>query len=343
MGSDRNPQDDAGVPDLDLDIPKGQSVPLRPSRRHQVLALSGGGYRGLYSATFLQHAETHFSAPVGKHFDLLAGTSIGALMAAALAFDVPATMIAEKIIEHGPKIFPRRRMLTWTKRTFFRAPYSSETLKEAVTDTIGSENANRSMKTVEKPLLIVALNYTNGSPEVFRSRGLAGLKASDATVLEAVLSSAAAPTYFPPQVVNNETLIDGGVIANGPELLAACEGCGELGWHPDDIYILAVGTASRRQGAALAPIGRPSAFSWMVRRSLFQSTLAAQEVLAASQCRTLFGQRYYRIDREPSEKQVPAIREFDLTSVAAKNTLESLANASWEEHRSNALFRNFFV
>jgi hypothetical protein len=327
---------------IDASLPTGAKAAPREARRRQILALGGGGYRGLYSATFLDYVEEGFPGRVAKKFDLLAGTSIGGLIAAALVFEVPAATIAEKMIKHGPLIFPRS-FLTPAKQMVFRAPYSAETLKSAVIDTIGKENAALSMKEVEKPLAICAVNYTHGSPKIFRSAGLAEGEATDATVLQAVLASAAAPTYFPPQLVGGETLVDGGIIANAPELLALCEGCGRFGWRLQDTYVLSLGTASRSQGAALGSLGSPSVVSWMVRRKLFQATMAAQEVLAESQCRTLLGERYYRVDREPAQQQVAAIREFDYATKEAKETLQSLASESWNEHQSRAEFRGYFA
>src|ERR1700760_1572854 len=167
----------SGVPagnHIDLELPKEAFALPRSARRRQILALSGGGYRGLYSAAFLAHAEDHFGCHTGTQFDLLAGTSIGGLIGAALALDIGAESIVGKIIQHGPLIFRRLPLLTKTRQLWFRAPYSAETLKAAVIDTIGLENANRSLTEVEKPLAICAVNYTHGSPKIFRSRGLAG-------------------------------------------------------------------------------------------------------------------------------------------------------------------------
>jgi patatin-like phospholipase/acyl hydrolase len=223
-------EDDAETSAIDVGLPLGKKPKPRKPKRLQILALSGGGYRGLYTATFLEHVEKHFGCKICTNFDLIAGTSIGALLAVSLALEIPASTVASKIVKHGPKIFDRTRLVTWTKKTFFTAPYASKALETAVVDTIGRANADLSLKVLTKPLALVAVNYTSGAPYIFRSKGLAGNDATDATVLEAVLSSTAAPTYFPPQKVNGQTLIDGGVIANAPEVLAVSEACGTLGW-----------------------------------------------------------------------------------------------------------------
>ncbi|MBK6864394.1 MAG: patatin-like phospholipase family protein [Ideonella sp.] len=45
----------------------------------QALSLTGGGYRGLFTARALQVIEDHIHLPIGQRFDLTCGTSIGAL------------------------------------------------------------------------------------------------------------------------------------------------------------------------------------------------------------------------------------------------------------------------
>ena len=59
----------------------------------QILALSGGGFRGLYTAKLLASLEEATGKPIGRHFDLLAGTSIGGILALALACEVPTARL----------------------------------------------------------------------------------------------------------------------------------------------------------------------------------------------------------------------------------------------------------
>lgn len=311
-------------------------------RRVQILALSGGGYRGLYSASVLEHVEAHYGLRTSGRFDLLVGTSIGGLIAAALSLDIPAAVISAKIAEHGPRIFKRRRVWTKLKQLAVRAPYSGSALRAAVLETIGQDRAGQPLASLDKPLAICAVNFTHGRPEILRSRGLAGAGASQVSLVDAVLASAAAPTYFPPRRIATDLLIDGGLIANAPELVGVSEACGYLHHAFERLYVLAIGTAARRQGAALGSIGQPSTLGWMVRRGLFQATLGAQEALAASQCAILLGDRYYRVDNEPGQSQVAAIRDLDRTSMEATETLRSLAGDSWNDHRARPAFRRFF-
>ena len=79
-----------------------------------VLSLDGGGMRGLYSATVLKvlgerFAKLQQSGPfdIGKGFDLVVGTSTGAILAAGIAAGVPINEIANLYEKIGPRIFPR--------------------------------------------------------------------------------------------------------------------------------------------------------------------------------------------------------------------------------------------
>jgi len=58
----------------------------------RILALAGGGYLGLYTATVLaETGEARVGEPLGRRFDLIAGTSVGAIAALAMAFEVPCS------------------------------------------------------------------------------------------------------------------------------------------------------------------------------------------------------------------------------------------------------------
>jgi len=59
---------------------------LPTSRPLRVLSLAGGGFLGLYTAVVLEGLEERAGKPLGRRFDLLAGTSIGGLLSLALAY-----------------------------------------------------------------------------------------------------------------------------------------------------------------------------------------------------------------------------------------------------------------
>ena len=61
------------------------NLPDWPPGRFQVLALDGGGIRGLYTASLLGALEKGIGRPIVDHFDLIAGTSTGGIIALGLA------------------------------------------------------------------------------------------------------------------------------------------------------------------------------------------------------------------------------------------------------------------
>lgn len=63
----------------------GQRNKMDSDNRFYILALDGGGTRGIYSAQVLAHVEDTFDVPIRDCFDLIAGTSTGSIIAGAAA------------------------------------------------------------------------------------------------------------------------------------------------------------------------------------------------------------------------------------------------------------------
>lgn len=81
------------------------------------LALSGGGYKGLFTAHVLTELEKQFGCPIAQKFDLIAGTSIGGIISLALALEIPAEEIEQMFLKKGKKDFQKTLFLI--KWTFF--------------------------------------------------------------------------------------------------------------------------------------------------------------------------------------------------------------------------------
>lgn len=75
-----------------------------------VLALSGGGYRGLRTAAILAELEAVMGRPIAAHFDLICGTSAGGMLAFGLANEIPASKLKGMFEDQGSRIFSRRDM-----------------------------------------------------------------------------------------------------------------------------------------------------------------------------------------------------------------------------------------
>ncbi|WP_305806975.1 patatin-like phospholipase family protein, partial [Stenotrophomonas sp. YIM B06876] len=90
-----------------FNLPAGK--PVVPKQRVKVLSLSGGGYRGLFTAQVLERLEADIRAaqtgqsppPFGERFDLIAGTSIGGILATGLSCGVSGAQLVAALKASG--------------------------------------------------------------------------------------------------------------------------------------------------------------------------------------------------------------------------------------------------
>ena len=73
----------------------------------RILSLNGGGIRGIFQAVFLRDLANALGGPLYKHFDLIAGTSTGAILALGVALDVDLNKAVALFEKEGPNIFPK--------------------------------------------------------------------------------------------------------------------------------------------------------------------------------------------------------------------------------------------
>ncbi|OZS42162.1 Patatin [Photobacterium sanguinicancri] len=215
-------------------------------RNFRILALDGGGLRGTFTAAVLAKWDDMLKAGGGNdlisHFDLVAGTSTGAILAIGLAMGLTPREILEFYKENGPQIFPKDRKL----RHWLKSKHDSTTLRGLLTDVYGD-------KTLEADslcrLVIPTVRAKHGqaeaivtphSPDRTAYRGI--------LAVDAALASSAAPTYFDEVTIDGavalETFLDGGVWANNPILPALAEAVRYLKIPLDRIDVLSIGTLS---------------------------------------------------------------------------------------------------
>jgi patatin-like phospholipase/acyl hydrolase len=185
-----------------------------------VLAIDGGGIRGLIPALVLAELERRCDRRAGELFDLIAGTSTGAIIACALARPEPlaARRIAELYERDGPRIFDRSLL----KRITSAEGYLDERYEsDGLVEVLGSHLGTVRLRDARPPLLITAYDIERRSAVFLRST-------DDASMVDAAHASSAAPTYFEPVRVDGATLIDGGVFATNPAMCGYAEAAGQL-------------------------------------------------------------------------------------------------------------------
>src|SRR5262249_16584337 len=154
-------------------------------------------------------------------FDLIAGTSTGAIIALGIALDVELDEIVELFRTHGSEIFPPK-VQKRSKRTsswFCKGPiYRREPFQDVLVDVFGA----RRLKQSGPRVVIAATTLDRYGLRVFTT-----LNSEDDNLLasDVVLASGAAPLFFPafrPKGAER-TYVDGGTWANNPSLLAVME------------------------------------------------------------------------------------------------------------------------
>ena len=222
----------------------------------KILALDGGGFRGVYSAHILKQIHEKLDVNWCRDFDLIAGTSTGAILAAALVCDVSPGQILDMYATHGRSIFKRRPLRRFGLVT---SRYESAGLRAALTDTLG----DRKLGEIEFPLIIPATDIGNGCVHVFKSAYHPDfIRDRDVLVRDAVLASCSAPTYFDPHRVDEFLLTDGGLWANSPSLVAVVEAKRRLDRKLDDVRILSIGTGIAKSVYPLKRAKPGRLFGW---------------------------------------------------------------------------------
>ena len=117
----------------------------------RILAIDGGGIKGVFPASFLATVEDSIGDNVANYFDLIVGTSTGGIIALGLGLGLSAKEILAFYEESGPLIFGGNRLLRWL-RCFSTTKYNRGPLKKALKDRFGDKKLGDSTKRLVIPL-----------------------------------------------------------------------------------------------------------------------------------------------------------------------------------------------
>ncbi|HEY1832777.1 MAG TPA: CBASS cGAMP-activated phospholipase [Acidimicrobiales bacterium] len=226
------------------------------SRRFQILALDGGGYKGMFAAAVLACLEEDLRTSIVEHFDLVAGTSTGGIIALALGAGKTPREIVDFYVEHGPRIFShrRRRMV----RQLVRSKYNVQPLQEALQGVLG----DRCLWESSVPLCVPSYDLENDDVYLFRTPHSERL-ARDwrERMVDVALATSAAPTYLSAHHLRGLRLVDGGLWANNPAVVAIAEAVSEFKVDLADIRVLSLGT-TRDLGVRSDRLDRGGLAAW---------------------------------------------------------------------------------
>lgn len=221
------------------------------------LVLGGGGLKGFAHIGALRALEERGVRPT-----LIAGTSIGALIAAAYVRGLTIEQMEARALSlRKPDLFRLDHMSMVVKRMLSPSLYLEQPLQNIV-DSLTPDGTFRDLSI---PLLVNTVDLERGVQVTW---GLPGLQ--DVRVTDAVYASCALPGFFPPRVINGRTCVDGGVMENTPAMMVSR--------HVDAVIVVDVGSTSLAAARRVREKGFASIFmrsAQLMMRSLQQMQLTA--------------------------------------------------------------------
>jgi uncharacterized protein len=276
------------------------SIPARrvpqswpPDRDFRILSIDGGGIRGIFPAAVLADLESAIGPgnSIAGHFDLVAGTSTGGILALGLGAGKSAREIRDLYMHRGPEIFPpvwdnilgrwwkafRNNILNANFNRYSRQALE-RVLQEFLGDRIFGESSVRHViPAFDGRFSEVFLFKTRHHPDYeqdWRKR-----------MVDIGLATSAAPTIYRPLESGGYRLIDGGVWANNPTMLAVVEAMIAYDVPRDRIKVLSFGCGDE-------PYHVTRRMTWgglWHWRKIIGAAMRAQSLAATSQARLLLG------------------------------------------------------
>lgn len=223
-----------------------------------MLALDGGGTRGIITSKILQTIEEKTGKQVYELFDLIAGTSTGGILAIALSrakFTAEETThlyrtLAKRVFGYRFGNLTRGRIKELRALGYYDATRLQNLLKEQ----LGKDGSYIRQDDVSPKVFVVAsaCSDNNMEPYIFRSYNdpnstdqYYGSSKKDVNIVEALMATSAAPTYFDPVTINDCKFVDGGIVANNPADIALMEA--RLLWPQRKIVLISIGTGRPKE------------------------------------------------------------------------------------------------
>jgi patatin-like phospholipase/acyl hydrolase len=204
----------------------------------KILALDGGGSKGIYSLGILHEIEAVIGAPLKDRFDCFYGVSTGAIIAAALAQGRSVAELRQLYLENIPKVM---------------SPLSAKKRSARLKHLLQTQFGDQTFEDFTKYVGIVSASNDEKVPKIFKTNVAQahGRKESfkpgfGAKIWEAVYASCSATPFFETDTLNcadnSFELIDGGFAANNPTLFSLIDALKAHSCDLDDVRIVNIGT-----------------------------------------------------------------------------------------------------
>ena len=259
---------------------------------YRILTLDGGGVRGVIPVLWLERLERHLGGALHAHFDLIAGTSVGAVIGCALSMGMRATEVRSLWIDAAYTAFAKPASVKdHVRRLANKGGLAPKYDDSGLVTLLKSVFGDRRLGDLGvRPTLALSYNPQTLQVQVFSS---AKEEHARLPIWEVCRASTAAPLFFSPHhlVVDRSgkmyPLIDGGVTANNPVVIAITEAVSgaRSKSQPDrsleNVVVASFGTGAPPEGDRKEPrtiFGHGS----MIVRALFHGATGTDHVPARS-------------------------------------------------------------
>jgi len=338
----------------------------------RVLSIDGGGMRGLYTATLLQRLVQLFDAKyqkkkedgslpipdIGKVFDMICGTSTGAILACALAWGIPIDKVIQLYKNEGKYIFPSPIPDSKIKKYYWSFVKHSRTaaadvdkLKKLLNEFFNNETIKTLYDKRRIALCIPTVNASNHKAWVFKTPHFESKhRDNNYRLTDICLASSAAPVFFPlanihnPDTGTEQFFVDGGLWANNPVLIGLIEA---VALTPKDrpVEVISIGTCEIPTGDPSLLKSNLGVMDWDVGIGITDMTISSQaygyscmaKFLSSILCNLDKDVTVIRLDEsQKSTKQLSAIG-LDKSDDTAIETLRNLASSDADLNHSNVV------
>lgn len=235
-----------------------------------ILSIDGGGIRGVIPATILSIIETKLGSRLVDEFDLIAGTSTGAIIAAGLtakAGENPAYTCADVLElyeDFADDIFSKSKNKSlFNFMGFFDNKYKNSGMRRVLSAYLSSAK----LTDTYKDIITTSYDLLSRSVKILSSWEDREDKGDSFGLVDAVMASAVAPVYFDPINVRKGNkkycFIDGGAAGLNNPVLAAIHEAYRRGFEKEQINVLSIGTGRHEVGFEPKKVKRWGAFSWI--------------------------------------------------------------------------------
>lgn len=293
----------------------------------RILAVDGGGVRGIIPARILKEIETRTGKQISQLFNAGTGTSTGGLVVLGLSVPNSAGVAEHKAqdlidlyLNDSNKIFSTSMLKKITTGFgLWGAKYSRSNLDNITSEMFGDLRLSQTLY----PTYIPIYSIEDDKPYILNSKAAAENVNNDFYVRDVAGATTAAPTYFPPKLFSSisgnvsYTAADGGIYANDPEIVAAkCVTDMNQNFDVSHVILVSIGTG-RVKHIAKKITGDDGIIGWLKDKNMIADMMDADmnfdEIIAGG----IFKNNRYRLE----VCLQPGMEIMDNASVDNLNTL----------------------